>query len=48
MIIEKSKISNFFDHRFIPFENVEKIIYINENGKENTNLFKDIEGGRKK
>jgi hypothetical protein len=31
-----------FDHRFIPFENVNKIIYINENGKEITRLLNDI------
>ena len=31
-----------FDHRFIPFENVKKIVYINENGYEKTRFLKDI------
>ena len=37
----KDKNSNFYNYRFIPFGNVEKIIYKNENGKEKTRVIQE-------
>ena len=39
---KKNNEIKIFDHRFIPFENVKKITYINKNGNEKTSLLKDI------
>jgi hypothetical protein len=39
---KKNNELKIFDHRFIPFENVMKITYIDKNGNEKTSLLKDI------
>ena len=39
---EKNSELKIFDHRFIPFNNVKKIIYINDEGYEKTRFLKDI------
>jgi hypothetical protein len=45
---KKNNELKIFDHRFIPFENVKKIIYINKDGKEKTRLLKEIREELKK
>lgn len=37
-----------FDHRFIPFENIERIIYLNKSGKEKKYYCKDFREEKEK
>ena len=36
--------SGLMEYRYIPFENIDRIVYINRNGKEKTRKIKDIRG----